>query len=197
VNAEPEPRPDRREVLGGIVGTLGLGFLATLAGCVNEARTARIARAPRPAPGPRTLSGAEHTTLEAALDVMLPSGPGSPGARDVRAADYLDAALTDPDTDPSVVARVRDGARRLDEAARRDGARDFADAPADARERAMRAVAATDDGPAFVLAALMFGLEALLGDPVHGGNPGEIGWTWLGHAPGDPRPTRKAVERGR
>ena len=30
--------------------------------------------------------------------------------------------------------------------------------------------------------------EALLSDPMYGGNPNEIGWEWLGHNPGFPRP---------
>ena len=32
-------------------------------------------------------------------------------------------------------------------------------------------------------------LEAFLGDPVHGGNPGQIGWKWIGHKPPVHRPT--------
>jgi len=31
--------------------------------------------------------------------------------------------------------------------------------------------------------------EALLVDPVYGGNPNGIGWKWLEHQPGLPRPT--------
>lgn len=30
--------------------------------------------------------------------------------------------------------------------------------------------------------------EALLADPIYGGNSNEIGWEWLGHNPGSPRP---------
>jgi hypothetical protein len=34
-------------------------------------------------------------------------------------------------------------------------------------------------------------LEAFFGDPVHGGNPDEVAWKWVGHTPGFPRPTEK------
>ena len=128
---------------------------------------------------------------------MLPSGPGSPGSRDVNGIGYLDAALVDRDTEPIEAERLVRGAARLDEAAQAAGAADFAAATVEGREAAIRAVVARDDGPAWALVLLMFGLEALLGDPVHGGNPGEIGWTWLGHVPGDPRPSAKAVEGAR
>lgn len=30
-------------------------------------------------------------------------------------------------------------------------------------------------------------IEALLSDPVYGGNTGKVGWKWLGHNPGSPR----------
>ena len=33
--------------------------------------------------------------------------------------------------------------------------------------------------------------EALLCDPIYGGNPDEIGWSWLRHNPGEPRPTKE------
>ena len=33
--------------------------------------------------------------------------------------------------------------------------------------------------------------EALLSDPVYGGNPEGIGWRWLGHRPGFPRPNQR------
>ena len=31
-------------------------------------------------------------------------------------------------------------------------------------------------------------LEALLADPVYGGNTDEVGWKWLGYTAGFPRP---------
>jgi gluconate 2-dehydrogenase gamma chain len=37
---------------------------------------------------------------------------------------------------------------------------------------------------------LTYLLEALLADPVYGGNPDGIGWTWLEHQPGYPAPPR-------
>lgn len=33
--------------------------------------------------------------------------------------------------------------------------------------------------------------EALLLDPIYGGNTNEIGWQWLNHVPGNPRPTNE------
>lgn len=35
---------------------------------------------------------------------------------------------------------------------------------------------------------LTFIFEALLANPMYGGNPNEVGWKWLNHDPGSPRP---------
>ncbi len=192
---------DRRTFLGGVAAGAGAGWLAMLAGCVKEKRRARTKPTPpagvtsdAPSPVGRILTAPEWRALDAALDVMLPSGPGSPGSRDVNGIGYLDAALADPDTEPAEADHVRQGAAWLDEAARAAGAADFAAATPEAREVAVRAVVSKPGGPEWALFLLMFGLEALLGDPVHGGNTGEVGWTWLAHVPGDPRPAAKAVE---
>ena len=189
-------RLTRRTLLGSLAAGAGVGWLASLTGCINGARRARTipTEVRGAAPTPRVLTRAEWKTLDAALDVMLPSGSDSPGSRDVHGIGYLDAALADPDTDPADVRLVKSGAAWLDEAARLGGAIAFADASPAARDVALRIVSARDQGPAWVLLVLTFGLEALLGDPIHGGNPGEVGWLWLGHRPGEPRPSAKAVE---
>ena len=37
---------------------------------------------------------------------------------------------------------------------------------------------------------LTYLLQALLTDPVYGGNPNGVGWKWLHHQPGFPRPPK-------
>lgn len=159
----------------------------------------------RPDHAPRALSPAEWRTLEAAQDRLLPSGgsplseqtpgslEGSPGARDINAIGYLDGALAELDTDPADRDRVRKGAARIDELARARGAPSFAALDEAKRDQALREFQKEDDAGAWFEVMLGFTLEALLGDPVHGGNPDEIGWRWLGHQPGWPRPSRSAT----
>jgi len=45
-------------------------------------------------------------------------------------------------------------------------------------------------GRRWVSKLLSYICEALLGDPVYGGNPDGIGWKWLNHHPGFPRPPK-------
>jgi gluconate 2-dehydrogenase gamma chain len=44
------------------------------------------------------------------------------------------------------------------------------------------------NGKQWISTILRYILEALLTDPIYGGNPNAIGWKWLDHQPGFPRP---------
>jgi gluconate 2-dehydrogenase gamma chain len=137
------------------------------------------------------LDAAQWRAIEAAQDRLLPSAPGAPGARDVRATAYLDAALAERDTRAAVRDRIRGGAARLDALARARGAADFAALPPAARDAVLADWFDTPEGDRWFDAVMPFTLEALLGDPVHGGNPEGIAWDWLGHRPGWPRPAER------
>jgi gluconate 2-dehydrogenase gamma chain len=170
-----EMRMDRRTFLA-------WSAAAALAGCVRERR---------PDAGPQArFDAAEWRTAEAALDRLLPSSPGAPGARDVRATAYVDAALGEGALTAREAAALRSGLTRLDETARRDGAADFAALPDARRDAAIEALLATADGGRWFDAMMSLALEAYLGDPVHGGNPDGAVWSWLGVRPGYPRPVR-------
>lgn len=135
------------------------------------------------------LDPAEWRTLAAVQDRILPSAPDSPGARTVRATAYLDAALAFG-AEPGDCDTVKRGAHRLDALAADRGAEDYAALSGDDQDAVLRALLKTH-GNAFFVVVLGFTLEAFLGDPVHGGNPGGVAWTWLGHRPGWPRPQAK------
>ncbi|MEO5344550.1 MAG: gluconate 2-dehydrogenase subunit 3 family protein, partial [Gammaproteobacteria bacterium SHHR-1] len=51
-------------------------------------------------------------------------------------------------------------------------------------------VAQSEAGENWINSHLSYLLEALLSDPIYGGNRDEQGWRWLGHRPGFPRPNR-------
>jgi gluconate 2-dehydrogenase gamma chain len=42
---------------------------------------------------------------------------------------------------------------------------------------------------------LYFTIEALLSDPIYGGNKNESGWKWANHNPGLPRPSKPFAEK--
>jgi len=178
---ESTPRIDRREVLlraSALAAAAGL----SLSACLRQTRAFA-------ADAPRVLTDAEWVTMEAAQETLWPAGPGVPGAKELNATRVLDAALADPDVPPIEREWVRGWIPALHELAKARGAATFESLDAGGREAVLVAFRERDEGSGWIRVVLGYTLEAVLGDPVHGGNPGEIGWRWAGYEPFDLRPT--------
>jgi len=178
-------RVDRRLLIGGAVAAAATGAFLWLRG----SGVLRGLIEPTPPEGPpRSLTELEWRTLDAAGRRILPSAEGSPGAHEVNAIGYLDALLKDPAIEDEAVARVHAGAARLHAFAVERGAADFAALDDEAQNEGIALFLGSWDEQLFLRAMIGYTLEAFLCDPVRGGNPDEIGWTWAHHQPGFPRP---------
>lgn len=58
------------------------------------------------------------------------------------------------------------------------------------REELLLHVSKTEWGESFVYEVMNYMFEAMLGDPVYGGNNKEAGWQWLNFKGGQPRPQK-------
>lgn len=188
---EPQDEPrraglDRRLLLGGAVAAAATGTFFWLRG--SGILRGRVEPTP-PGGERRSLTGLEWRTLDAAQQTLLPSAEGSPGAAEVNAIGYLDALLQDPAIEQESVDRTLAGAARLHELAREQDAIEFAELDAEAQDTGLRSFLEPWDQQLFLRGLLAYTLEAFFCDPVHGGNPDEIAWTWADHKPGYPRPT--------
>ena len=184
-------RPTRRALL---VGSASVASALALASVLRREREATGGAAPVPSPSaapdvaPRFLSPHAFATLEAVQARLLPSVDGSPSAEDVGAARYVDAVLARGELDPPVSEAIVRGLADLDDVARAAGFADFLAQTDVARDASILALWSRGErGEAFYDQVLAVTLEALLGDPSHGGNPAGIAWRWLGLAPGAPR----------
>jgi gluconate 2-dehydrogenase gamma chain len=120
---------------------------------------------------------------------LFPSDPDSPGAADINATAYLETAITAPGIDPDTKNTVVNGIGRLQDASRERFSVLFNNIDFEQRELLLRYLAdETRWGRAWLSLMLYYLFEALLSDPVYGGNPDEIGWRWLEHQAGFPRP---------
>ncbi|SCY46036.1 gluconate 2-dehydrogenase subunit 3 family protein [Thiohalorhabdus denitrificans] len=126
--------------------------------------------------------------LEAALDRLLPADGDGPGARDIGAADYLRTTLNGPRIDPEDRDFLLQGADWLDDAARKEAGAPFPDLPPVKQDAVLTTIARSDAGDRWLARLLDHLFEALLADPIYGGNAGGRGWAWLEHRPGFPRP---------
>jgi len=127
--------------------------------------------------------------LAATQNHLFPSELGAPGAREINALSYLQGVLADPRGDREEQRFILKGVDWLEDLSRQHHKTAFVDLDPIRREQVLREVANSRPGENWLSTLLLYICEALLTDPVYGGNPGGIGWAWLGHQPGFPRPT--------
>lgn len=180
----------RREILQRAVLAAGAAGTASLwaHGFLDFERVAATEPTQPGAPR-RTLTELEWRTLDAAFDQLLPKDELGPGARDVNAVGYTDAALQDPALPRAALRVMKRGVVDLNNLARRRRARDYAALAIDARHAVMGEYERTASGIEFIRRGLGFVFEACFGDPLQGANPGSIGWRFAEPPPTKPRPT--------
>lgn len=149
---------------------------------------------------PETLSGehldqrvhfseSEEKVLLAAHMILFPDDGDGPSARDLHSVSYLRWALTDPDNradgDEEFILK---GVRALDQHSLENAGRPFVELTADEQRNVFGTFTELKRGRNWASINIYYITEALLLDPLYGGNPDQIGWKWLKHKPGFPRP---------
>ena len=126
--------------------------------------------------------------LDAVQRHLLPSEPNAPGAPEINALAYLRFVVDDSKVDGQDRRFILKGSEWLDAMAGELTGEPFTNLDEDRREGVLRRIAASEAGENWLSTLIYYLMEALLSDPVYGGNPGGIGWKWLEHTPGYPRP---------
>ena len=85
---------------------------------------------------------------------------------------------------------LHDGVKWLNEEAISKYKKVYADLSPKKRQKVLQEVVNTDWGESWLAEVMSYLIEAMLGDPIYGGNTGELGWKWLNHKAGKPRPTK-------
>ena len=120
---------------------------------------------------------------------LFPAGKNIPSAKDVNAKAFLYAALSDPDRADADRAFIKQGLLDLQALCWKNYQKTFIQLDPLEKEQSLRQLEKTKQGRRWLTHLLGYIFEALLTDPVYGGNPDEIGWKWLEHQAGFPRPT--------
>lgn len=112
----------------------------------------------------------------------------SPGAKDIHALDYLRAMMAAPDFDKTKHELIIKGVTWLNELSKQNHSKMFIQLDSETKEKILRRIESSRPGQRWLSVILTYLLEALLTDPVYAGNPDGIGWAWLQHQAGFPRP---------
>ena len=139
---------------------------------------------------PEILTETEWNTLVAIQDILFPSEKNAPGAREINAASFFQWIISDPLLDPDETGFRKNGITWIEETANENRRKSFIELDDETQEEVLRFAEDTSWGKSWISATLLHLFEALLSDPIYGGNTDEIGWKWLGYVPGIPRPVK-------
>lgn len=129
-------------------------------------------------------------TIASVQEHLFPAEKDSPGSSDIQALEYLRAMMETADFDKDERVLIHNGVGWLNDFAQQQYSKKFIQLNTDAKEKILRQVEESRAGKNWLSVLLTYLLEALLTDPVYGGNPDGIGWKWLQHQPGFPRPSK-------
>ena len=183
VRAFTSRRIDRREFLRRLTGFSALVLLPFPVSAQGAPSPAFLQR------NPAIFNEAQWRLLKQVQQHLFPATPDSPGAADLNAAPYLQWVIADPNMDEEITTFLKNGVQWTLETLQEKQIASF-DALSEAqRESFLREIEQTDWGQNWLALLLLFIFEALLTDPIYGANPDGVGWEWLNHHPGYPRPT--------
>ncbi|MCK5718101.1 MAG: gluconate 2-dehydrogenase subunit 3 family protein [Thiomargarita sp.] len=131
------------------------------------------------------LPSQQWDTLAAVQAHLFPASPDAPGAQDINATGYLHFILAYEPVDREFIEK---GVIYLDKIGQYTTGKPFLDLSTPQRELLLRRFEMGEKGQRWLKMILQYILEALLTDPIYGGNPNEIGWKWLEHQSGFPKP---------
>ncbi len=139
--------------------------------------------------GTKTLDEADRWRLiEAVQDRLFPSEAQAPGAREINALSYLKWVAGDSHIAAEERRFILQGTEWLESLTRETHDRGFTSLNDTQQEAMLERIARSEAGENWLSTLLLYIVEALLSDPIYGGNPDGVGWRWLQHHPGFPRP---------
>ena len=134
------------------------------------------------------MDASQWQTMAAVQAHLFPSEENAPGAAEVNAVSYLQWVLSDPALEKTTRDSFREGVKSVMALSKDDHGQAFPLLAPAQKEAVLRKLESRPGGGHWLHEVLHYILEAALTDPVYGGNPGGIGWKWLGHKPGYKRP---------
>jgi len=107
---------------------------------------------------------------------------------DIQTSSYISIILHHSRVSDEDKAFIKNGVKWLNEEAVKMHKTTYVKLLATQREEVLRAIVKTEWGENFMYNISSYLFEAMLGDPIYGGNNKEAGWKWLHFNGGQPRP---------
>ena len=131
----------------------------------------------------------QKASIKAVQILLFPDDGDGPSADDINGLEYLEWALTDLDNQADGDGDfIQKGVGWLDSLSEQTKGSQFIKLNSDQKNEVLQKISQSSTGENWLSLLIYYLLEALLLDPIYGGNPDQIGWKWLQHQPGFPRP---------
>lgn len=119
---------------------------------------------------------------------LFPDSGMVPNQNDINASYYINIVLNHSRINDDRKRFIRNGVKWLNEEATLKYKKIYIRLSSTQRQTILRDISKTDWGESWLDIIMSYLLEAMLGDPIYGGNKAESGWKWLNHKGGLPRP---------
>jgi len=134
---------------------------------------------------------APFKVIEAVQEVLFPKGLQAPSASEFGATNYLATVSAHTSFWAEDLKFLHYGTELLI-----DEEPDFLTLSPKEQDEALREfIEGNEKGKNWLALLLFYTLEALLSDPIYGGNRNELGWKWLNHKTGKPQPLKMFAEK--
>ena len=171
---------DRRTFLQGLaVMGLAAGVAKTLTYLYQEKQL------------PTALTASQDKIILAVQEHLFPKTNAAPSAKEINANEYLHFVLHDQTLDIRDRKFIKNGILWLEEETHAKYNCSFIDLNIEEKETILQEISQVRWGEGWLSSLLSYIFEALLSDPIYGANPDGIGWKWLNHRAGHPRPKHK------
>ena len=139
------------------------------------------------------LTNTDLKIIRSVQDILFPKYKNTPSAKEVKADRYLLWVLSDKKQDPDENEFLINGIQWLEETAIETFSESYLDLNRKEKEKLIKIISAENWGESWLSKLLTLIFEAAFSDPLYGSNPNKIGWKWIKHNPGFPRPTKKQI----
>ena len=130
----------------------------------------------------------QAATLKDVHEHLFPKENNRPGASDINSINYIKNILTDPQVKDYNKRLVLYGINWTEETAVKLFQKSFSELQHSEKEKVLLDLGTFKNGEKWLSNNITYILEALLADPIYTVNTNQIGWNWLKHTPGYPRP---------
>jgi gluconate 2-dehydrogenase gamma chain len=125
-------------------------------------------------------------TIEEVQNILLPKTSNMPSAREFGSVPYLKQNIDHYSFDKDDLELILNGAQVFKETFP-----EFYKSTKKEKLEIVKQANKSDYGSSWLNILVYYGIEAMLSDPIYGGNKYQSGWMALNHKPGMPRPKRK------